>query len=166
MYDRITAFLDIFRPEFRITKQFGNWIFSPSSGEGKEALFGPLERSNRHQWFNKLKYFSYFFYSIPPPLFLNLSFFLSLFFFFRSLCFPSYHFSFLFFSLICLSSSFLVGYFYLLFFCPSFLSLSHLSLLCSNGNRTFFCSRTPRFNLSWTLYPQSCWCIIQVMHSL
>jgi hypothetical protein len=29
-----------------------------------------------------------------------------------------------------------------------------------------FCSRTPRYNFSWTLYPQSCWCIIQVIHSL
>jgi hypothetical protein len=28
-----------------------------------------------------------------------------------------------------------------------------------------FCSRTPRYNLSWTLYPQSCWCIIQVIHT-
>jgi hypothetical protein len=31
---------------------------------------------------------------------------------------------------------------------------------------TFFCSRTPRYNFSSTLYPQSCWCIIQVIHSL
>jgi hypothetical protein len=31
---------------------------------------------------------------------------------------------------------------------------------------TFFCSRTPRYNLSSTLYPQSCWCIIQLIHSL
>jgi hypothetical protein len=29
-----------------------------------------------------------------------------------------------------------------------------------------FCSRTPRCNFSSTLYPQSCWCIIQVIHSL
>jgi hypothetical protein len=29
-----------------------------------------------------------------------------------------------------------------------------------------FCSRTPRYNFSSTLYPQSCWCIIQVIHSL
>jgi hypothetical protein len=29
-----------------------------------------------------------------------------------------------------------------------------------------FCSRTPTYNLSSTLYPQSCWCIIQVIHSL
>jgi hypothetical protein len=28
------------------------------------------------------------------------------------------------------------------------------------------CSRTPRCNFSSTLYPQSCWCIIQVIHSL
>jgi hypothetical protein len=26
--------------------------------------------------------------------------------------------------------------------------------------------RTPRYNYSSTLYPQSCWCIIQVIHSL
>jgi hypothetical protein len=30
----------------------------------------------------------------------------------------------------------------------------------------FFCSRTPRCNFSSTLYPQSCWCTIQVIHSL
>jgi hypothetical protein len=35
---------------------------------------------------------------------------------------------------------------------------------CS-GIQPFF-SRTPRFNFSSTLYPQSCWCIIQVIHSL
>jgi hypothetical protein len=29
-----------------------------------------------------------------------------------------------------------------------------------------FCSRTPRYNISSTLYPQSCWCIIQVIYSL
>jgi hypothetical protein len=29
-----------------------------------------------------------------------------------------------------------------------------------------FCSRTPRHNFSSSLYPQSCWCIIQVTHSL
>jgi hypothetical protein len=29
-----------------------------------------------------------------------------------------------------------------------------------------FCSRTPTYNFSSTLYPQSCWCIIQVIHSL
>jgi hypothetical protein len=29
-----------------------------------------------------------------------------------------------------------------------------------------FCSRTARYNFFSTLYPQSCWCIIQVMHSL
>jgi hypothetical protein len=29
-----------------------------------------------------------------------------------------------------------------------------------------FCSCTPRYNFSSTLYPQSCWCIIQVEHSL
>jgi hypothetical protein len=29
-----------------------------------------------------------------------------------------------------------------------------------------FCSRTPRYNFSWTLYPQSCCCIIQVIYSL
>jgi hypothetical protein len=29
-----------------------------------------------------------------------------------------------------------------------------------------FCSRTPRYNFSSTLYPQSFWCIIQVIHSL
>jgi hypothetical protein len=28
------------------------------------------------------------------------------------------------------------------------------------------CSRTPRCNFSSTLYPRSCWCIIQVIHSL
>jgi hypothetical protein len=27
-----------------------------------------------------------------------------------------------------------------------------------------FCSRTPRYNLSSTLYPQSCWYIMQVIH--
>jgi hypothetical protein len=27
-----------------------------------------------------------------------------------------------------------------------------------------FCSRTPKYNLSSTLYPQSCWCIIQVIY--
>jgi hypothetical protein len=30
----------------------------------------------------------------------------------------------------------------------------------------FFFSRTPTYNFSSTLYPQSCWCIIQVIHSL
>jgi hypothetical protein len=29
-----------------------------------------------------------------------------------------------------------------------------------------FCSRTPRYDFSSTLYTLSCWCIIQVMHSL
>jgi hypothetical protein len=29
-----------------------------------------------------------------------------------------------------------------------------------------FCSRTPRYNFASTLYPQRCWCIIQVIHSL
>jgi hypothetical protein len=29
-----------------------------------------------------------------------------------------------------------------------------------------FCSRTPRYNFSSTLYPQRCWCVIQVIHSL
>jgi hypothetical protein len=29
-----------------------------------------------------------------------------------------------------------------------------------------FCSRTPIYNFFSTLYPQSCWCIIQVIHSL
>jgi uncharacterized protein YegP (UPF0339 family) len=29
-----------------------------------------------------------------------------------------------------------------------------------------FCSRTPTYNFSSTLYPQSCWCTIQVIHSL
>jgi hypothetical protein len=28
------------------------------------------------------------------------------------------------------------------------------------------CSRTPRYNFSSTLYPQSCWCIIKVIHIL
>jgi hypothetical protein len=27
-----------------------------------------------------------------------------------------------------------------------------------------FCSRTPRCNFSSTLYPQSCWYIMQVIH--
>jgi hypothetical protein len=29
-----------------------------------------------------------------------------------------------------------------------------------------FCPRTPTYNFSSTLYPQSCWCIIQLIHSL
>jgi hypothetical protein len=29
-----------------------------------------------------------------------------------------------------------------------------------------FCSLAPRYNFSSTLYPQSCWCIIQVIHIL
>jgi hypothetical protein len=31
---------------------------------------------------------------------------------------------------------------------------------------TIFCPRTPRCNFSSTLYPQRCWCTIQVIHSL
>jgi hypothetical protein len=27
-----------------------------------------------------------------------------------------------------------------------------------------FCSRTPRYNLYSTLYPQSCWYVMQVIH--
>jgi hypothetical protein len=29
-----------------------------------------------------------------------------------------------------------------------------------------FCSRTPRYNFSSTLYPQSCWCIIYIQNKL
>jgi hypothetical protein len=29
-----------------------------------------------------------------------------------------------------------------------------------------FCSRTPKYNLSSTLYHQSCWCIIRDIHNL
>jgi hypothetical protein len=42
-------------------------------------------------------------------------------------------------------------------------------LLSSSGSAVvfnFLCSRTPRCNFTSTLYPQTCWCLIQVIHSL
>jgi hypothetical protein len=45
-----------------------------------------------------------------------------------------------------------------------FLKLPPVLLVQCYSN--LFCSRTPTYNFSSTLYPQSCWCIIQVIHSL
>jgi hypothetical protein len=41
-----------------------------------------------------------------------------------------------------------------------------LDTLCMRMIFNFFRSRTPRYIFSSTLYPQSCWCIIQVIHNV
>jgi hypothetical protein len=52
-------------------------------------------------------------------------------------------------------------------YCPCCrLLTSNCCLVCIAVVLNLFCSRTPRYNFSSTLYPQSCWCIIQVIHSL
>jgi hypothetical protein len=46
-------------------------------------------------------------------------------------------------------------------------SWPHGHILCLNHRYSApFCSRTPRCNFCSTLYPQSCWCIIQVIRNL
>jgi hypothetical protein len=57
-------------------------------------------------------------------------------------------------------------YKYLLYPCIKF---QHTTSSCTDSKPvalTLCCSRTPTCNFSSTLYPQSCWCIIQVIHSL
>jgi hypothetical protein len=46
------------------------------------------------------------------------------------------------------------------------LQMTFLQLPLTQGYSASPCSSTPRCNLSSTLYPQSCWCIIQVIYSL
>jgi hypothetical protein len=46
--------------------------------------------------------------------------------------------------------------------CHIFQALTYPSPVVFN----LFCSHTPRYNFCSTLYPESCWCIIQVIHKL
>jgi hypothetical protein len=49
------------------------------------------------------------------------------------------------------------------------MSLQDSHKRCTPSKRVvfnLFCSRTPTYNFSSTFYPQSCWFIIQVIHSL
>jgi hypothetical protein len=43
-------------------------------------------------------------------------------------------------------------------------TIRNMSSTCVAVIFNLFCSRTPRYNLSSTLYPQSCWYIMQVIH--